>query len=74
MRVLGAGQAFVAGGIAVEVVLARPGVAIDPLVPQKRTLMSPRLRCVRHRSLIAAGEDGPRVRDNENSRLLPFVL
>src|SRR5271169_3608356 len=26
-----------------------PGVAIDPLVPQKRTLMSPRLPCGRHR-------------------------
>src|SRR4026208_2165612 len=27
-----------------------PGAAIDPLVPQKRTLMSPLLPCVRHRS------------------------
>src|SRR5450755_4752376 len=28
-----------------------PGVAIDPLVPQKRTLMSLRLLCVRHRPI-----------------------
>src|SRR5271166_1683831 len=28
-----------------------PGVAIDPLVPQKRTLMGLRLPCVRHRPL-----------------------
>src|ERR1700682_345625 len=28
-----------------------PGVAIDPLVPQKRTLMSLRLPCVRHRPI-----------------------
>src|ERR1700687_5937643 len=28
-----------------------PGVAIDPLVPQKRTFMSLRLPCVRHRPI-----------------------
>src|SRR5207344_2373930 len=38
-----------------------PGVAIDPLVPQKRTLMSLRVLCERHRSIGNAIPLFPRV-------------